>query len=141
VPKVTMSNKVSARPEAIWQAIGSFGAIANWHPMIERAETDGSGSGSTRTLHLLGGGKLVERLEQENPGERRYIYTIVDGPLPVRDYRSEIKVSDNGDGTSTIEWSSSFESTTSDTNSAVKSIEDIYRAGLDNIQKLYGMGR
>ena len=141
MPKITMSNKVAARPETIWQAIGSFGAIANWHPMIERAETAGAGSGSTRTLHLVGGAKLIERLEQENPGERRYSYSLVDGPLPIRDYKSEIKVSDNGDGTSTIEWSSSFEPTTGDANASVKTIEDLYRAGLDNIQKLYGMGR
>ena len=141
MPKVTMSNRVAASPEAIWQVMGGFGAMANWHPLVERTETDGSGTGSVRTLHLVGGGKLVERLEQEQPNERRYSYSIIDGPLPVRNYSADIRVSDNGDGTSAVEWSSSFEPTAADPTTAIKAIEDVYRAGLDNLQKMFSLGR
>jgi hypothetical protein len=141
MPKVTVSNRVAAKPDMIWQAIGSFGGIADWHPMVERAETTGKGEGSVRTLHLVGGGKLVEKLEQSNAGERRYSYTIVEGPLPVQGYSSEVHVVDNGDGTSTVEWSGSFETLAADPKDVIKSVEDIYRTGLDNLQKLYGIGR
>ena len=38
--------------------------------------------------------------------ERLYRYSITESPLPISDYVAEIRVKDNGDGTSTVEWSS-----------------------------------
>jgi hypothetical protein len=139
--KVTVSNRVAAKPDMLWQSIGSFGAMADWHPMIEKVEVKGSGKGSLRTLHLRGGGKLIEKLEKSSDDDRRYSYSIVEGPLPVKGYSAEIHVSDNGDGSSTVEWTGEFEPAAADTNSVVKAVEDIYKAGLENLQKLYGISR
>ena len=108
MPKVTMSTPVAMNADALWQAMGSFAAIGNWHPMMEQVETDGENKGSMRTLQLIGGAKLVERLEEVSPTERLYRYSIIESPLPISNYFSEIRVKDNGDGTSTVEWSSDF---------------------------------
>ena len=109
MPKVTMSTPVAMNADALWQAMGSFAAIGNWHPMMEKVEAEGEKKGSMRTLQLIGGAKLVERLEEVSPTERLYRYSIIESPLPISNYFSEIRVKDNGDGTSTVEWSSDFE--------------------------------
>ncbi len=95
-----------------------------------------------RTLQLIGGAKLVERLEEVSPTERLYRYSIIESPLPITDYFSEIRVKDNGDGTSTVEWSSDFNvsSSTGETD-VVKTVQEVYQAGLDNLSKLYGFKR
>ena len=45
-------------------------------------------------------------------------------------------------GTSTVEWSSDFEvnSSTGETD-VVKTVQEVYQAGLDNLTKLYGFKR
>ncbi len=144
MPKVTMSTPVAMNADALWQAMGSFAAIGDWHPMVEKVESKGEQKGSVRTLHLIGGAKLVERLEELSPRERLYRYSITDSPLPISNYVSEIRVKDNGDGTSIVEWSSDFTvntSTPTGENDVVKTIQEVYRAGLDNLSRLYGLRR
>jgi mxaD protein len=141
MPKVTMSTPVAMNADALWQSIGSFAAIGHWHPMMERVDTDGETKGSLRTLRLIGGAKLVERLEEVSPTERLYRYSILESPLPISDYFAEIRVKDNGDGTSTVEWSSDFKVNSSSERDVVKTVQEVYQAGLDNLGKLYGFGR
>jgi mxaD protein len=135
-----MSTPVAMSADSLWQAIGSFAAIGQWHPLIETVESKGDEKGSTRTLRL-GGATLVERLEEISPKERLYRYSILESPLPIRNYVSEIRVKDNGDGSSTVEWSSDFSVSTGNENDVVKTIQEVYRAGLDNLTKLYGFKR
>ena len=139
MPKVTMSTPVAMNPKALWDAMGKFSAIGDWHPAIEKADADGESQGSVRTLALVGGGKITERLEEVSDTERVYRYSIMDSPLPVANYNSEIRVKDNGDGTSVVEWSSNFDASGAPENDAVKTIQGVYQAGLDNLAKLYGM--
>ena len=138
MPKVSLSTSIAARPDQLWQVMGGFGQIADWHPAIEKADLQGDGKGSVRTLHLVGGGTLTEKLEEISPSERVYRYSILSGPLPVADYHATIRVKDNGDGTSTVEWSSDFEAKGAPEPDAVKTIQGIYQAGFDNLQKMYG---
>ena len=141
MPKVTMSTPVAMNADALWQSIGSFAAIGHWHPMMERVDTDGETKGSLRTLRLIGGAKLVERLEEVSPTERLYRYSILESPLPISDYFAEIRVKDNGNGTSTVEWSSDFKVNSNSERDVVKTVQEVYQAGLDNLGKLYGFGR
>lgn len=137
--KVTMSTSVAANADMLWQAVGSFSAIGQWHPLVEVLKSDGDGKGSTRQLRLANGAVLQERLEEVSPGERLHRYSLLQGPLPIRDYVAEIRVKDNGDGTSTVEWSSDFTVTQGPEADIAKSIQDLYQAGLDNLKKIYGM--
>ncbi|MEO1019888.1 MAG: SRPBCC family protein [Pseudomonadota bacterium] len=139
MPKVTMTTELANSPEAVWQAIGQFSAIGHWHPQVHSVSADGETKGSTRVLDLVGGGKIVEKLVETDPSERVYTYSIESGPLPVADYISVIKVKDNGNGTSSVEWSSEFKAKGVPENDAVNAIQEIYQQGLDNISKLYGM--
>lgn len=138
MPKVTMSTPVAMNADALWQAMGSFAAIGDWHPMIEKVESKGESKGSMRTLHMIGGAKLVEQLEEISPTERLYRYSITESPLPISNYVSEIRVTDNGDGTSTVEWSSDFVVNSPNENDVVKTIQEVYQSGLTNLQKMYG---
>ena len=141
MPKVTMSTPVAMNADALWDAIGRFAAIGDWHPMIEKVDAEGEQKGSVRTLQLIGGAKLVERLEEISPTERLYRYSLTESPLPISNYFSEIRVKDNGDGSSTVEWSSDFAVKGGNETDVVKTIQEVYQAGLDNLTRLYGFKR
>lgn len=135
--KVRMETKLAASPEILWQTIGGFNALPAWHPAVAKSESTGETKGSTRTLSLVGGGSIVERLEELSPTERVYRYSIVSGPLPVADYAAEIRVIDNKDGTSTVEWSSEFQPKNASEPDAIKAIQGVYQAGFDNLRKMF----
>jgi hypothetical protein len=136
--KVKVDTKLQVAADALWRSIGSFNALPSWHPAIATSEATGEGKGSTRTLGLAGGGTVVERLDEADPARRSYRYSILSGPLPVADYVSELQVRDNGDGTSTVEWSSDFQPKGTSEADAVSTMQGVYQAGLDNLRKMFG---
>jgi mxaD protein len=136
--KVNMESKVNVGADVLWNTIGGFNALPAWHPAVQSSESTGDNAGSTRTLNLVGGGQIVERLETVSKDEKRYRYSIVSSPLPVLNYEAELQVKDNGDGTSTVAWSSNFQPAGTTENDAVKAIQGVYQAGLDNLRKMFG---
>lgn len=135
---VKLDTRLPVAADALWRVIGGFNALPQWHPAVASSEATGESAGAKRTLSLAGGGSIVEELEGADSADRSYRYSILSGPLPVADYHSELKVVDNGDGTSTVEWSSRFEPKNASEQDAVKAIQGVYQAGLDNLRKLYG---
>jgi hypothetical protein len=136
--KVRMETKLNIPADTLWKTIGGFNALPDWHPAVAKSEATGELKGSTRTLNLAGGGTLVERLEDLNAADKLYRYSILSGPLPVADYVAEIHVKDNGDATSTVEWSSDFKPKDATEGDAVKAIQGVYQAGFDNLKKMFG---
>ena len=65
-------------------------------------------------------------------------YSIVDGPLPVTDYHSTIKVTAGDDGTCTVDWTGQFNPDGADDETAKKIIAGIYTAGLSALKKRFG---
>lgn len=138
MPKVSMQTELDVPAQQVWDLIGGFNALPDWHPAIEHSELENGGK--VRKLSLAGGGTIVEKLEQIDDNERVYTYSIIDSPLPVSDYTATIRVRRDADGNSTVvEWSSSFEACGAPENEAVKAIEDIYQAGFENLKRIFGM--
>jgi len=139
MPKVSMSVPLPASAEQVWQLIGHFNALPDWHPAIEKSEVKGKGKGSVRTLKLVGGGTIEEKLEQLDDNGHAYSYTIVSSPLPVANYSATIRVHPNPDGEGcTVEWASDFEAAGVPQSDAMATMQNIYQSGLDNLRKMFG---
>ena len=134
--KVNMTTDLDVAADKLWSLIGGFNALPDWHPGIEKSELQEEGS--TRKLTLSGGGTIIEKLVKNSPEERIYSYTIEDSPLPVSNYHAEIKVKDNGEGKSSVEWSSEFSAEGAPEDDAIEVIQGIYQAGFDNLKKIFG---
>lgn len=137
--KVNMSTEIDASAEAVWKIIGGFNSLPDWHPGVQKSELERGGV--MRKLSLLGGGSIIERLEHFDNNDRVYTYSIIDAPLPVRNYVASIRVKDAPSGKALVEWSSDFEPASGATSDdAVRAVQGIYQAGLDNLRKMFGMG-
>lgn len=138
MPDVTMRTHLPVSSDQVWRLIGGFNALPDWHPLVAKSELEGGGS--LRKLTLPTGETIVEKLEHSDDDARTYTYSIVDSPLPVSSYNATIKVSDDADGKGcTVEWSSGFEAS-GDENTAIKAVQGIYEAGLQNLEKMFGKG-
>lgn len=137
--KVDLQTEVPVSPDRLWKLIGGFNALPDWHPAVEKSKLEQDGEITLRRLTLAGGGSIVERLEDSNDGEHTYRYSIVESPLPVAEYISTIRVSPSADGTrSIVHWTSEFTPAGASEEEAAKAVEGIYRAGFENLKKLFG---
>lgn len=124
------ASKQSTQPvDAVWQKVGDFCGIAQWHPAI--AKCDLSADKKERTLTLKGGGTIVEKLVRWSDKTHSYTYRIVSGPLPVADYESTLHVRAAKSGTgSVITWRGHYSAKGASEADAKKAIDGVYEAGL-----------
>ena len=132
---VSSSAVVEATPDKVWEQIGDFCAIQNWHPAVSTCEQMEEGGATYRILTTTDGGTIKEKLVEQT--ETSYTYEIIESPLPVENYQSTISIAPEGAGTK-INWSSSFDAKGASDDEASSVIEGIYKAGLDEIAKTSG---
>ena len=101
--------QISAPADAVWAQLSDFSSIKPGGP-VETVSYEGEGVGMVRTIGM-GGGSVVERLEAHDDASRTFTYAIIneDGPLPFSNYSATVSITDNGDGTSTVDWTGTFE--------------------------------
>ena len=136
--KVSMSTNLGVSADQLWNMIGGFHSISDWHPAIEKCDIEEDGKVTLRRLSLAGGGEIVERLERSDDDERSYSYSIVSSPLPVGNYQSTIRVIEGEGGNAKVQWSSEFDSAGVPDTDVTKIVEGIDSAGLDNLKKMFG---
>jgi Polyketide cyclase / dehydrase and lipid transport len=131
---LTRSVEVNAAPAAVWSVIGSFCAIKDWLPPVGTCIEDGK-SPPTRTLVTKDGkASFVKTQTARNEKEYSYSYAFVSSPLPVRNYRSTIKVTAKGDGVSVVTWTGTYTPDSGKEKDAIDALSGVYEAGLAGIQ-------
>ncbi|MDO6459093.1 SRPBCC family protein [Granulosicoccaceae sp. 1_MG-2023] len=137
--KVSTEQELNVSAEKVWELIGNFNALPQWHPAVEKSEL--SEGGTIRTLSLVGGGQIIEKLEKIRDGVFEYSYSIVDSPLPVSDYTSTLRIRQGDDDNScVVEWGGRFNPAAgTSVSEAEKAVMGIYQAGFDNLKKIFGM--
>ena len=105
--KVDESVVINAPPEKVWAVVQNFHDMS-WDPDV--ASTDGNGENtvnSTRTLHMKGGGELVQTLEAYKPEKHSYsVFMPHNDPkvLAVADFSSQLSVTAADNDMSTVEY-------------------------------------
>jgi len=144
--KVTEEVAIDAAPQAVWEKVKDFDALAKWHPAVKASPaTDGNNVGSRRTLTLDGGGTVLEELEGYSDADRKYNYRMKDpGPIPVSNYTSTLEVKEGVGGKgSIVAWRGAFyrgypnndPPPEKNDEAAIAAITGIYKAGLANLKK------
>ena len=129
-------DSINADIEAVWAELGNFSGIKAG-PGIDSVDYEGEGVGMTRSINMSNG-SVVERLHLHDPENKIFAYSIIneDSVLPFADYSATIRLSDNGDGTTSVDWTSQFESRGIGEEKAVKLASGIYGNAINNAKKL-----
>ena len=126
------SKDTSAPPAKAWAAIGDFCGISAWHPALEKCELSKKDGATLRTLTLKGGGTIIEQLVAQDDKTMTQTYVILEGVLPVANYKSTLKVLPKGDG-ATYDWSGTFDAKGVADAESKKVITGVYTAGVDSL--------
>lgn len=138
MPTVAESVRIPMHADMLWLRIGAFGSLGAWHPLLRRVESEGDHVGARRFLETRQGGRQEERLALYDSARHSYNYILESSPLPVRDYEGEFEIIDEDMAMSRVLWTAYFEADAAAEAGAVEAVRGFFRAGLDNLQKLYG---
>jgi len=132
--EVKKRREAPGTPAGVWEVVGGFCAIKNWHPAVAECDEISEGDDVFRILTLKDGGKIKELLT--NKGDTSYSYEIVQSPLPVKNYKATLMVGED-DEPERIEivWKSEFDANGVSDDEAAKIIAGIFEDGVKAIKK------
>jgi len=107
--KVSVSKQINVPAKKVWNALSSFRGIENYSP-IASSTTSGKGKGATRTCVMPDGAKINEILNFADDSKMEMQYIITDGPFPITNYVSDVKVTEVDPTISNVTWECTFES-------------------------------
>ena len=129
-------DSIKADIESVWAELGNFSGVKAG-PGIESVDYEGEGVGMTRSINMSNG-SVVERLDVHDGENKIFTYSIIneDSVLPFANYSATIRLSDNGDGTTGVDWTGQFEARGVEEEKAVKLASGIYSNAIKNAKKV-----
>ncbi len=121
-------------PDKVWAVIGQFGGM--WHPLFASIKLTGAGVSQLRTIELIDGKQIVERLESMDNSKRLYRYTNVSG-MGVVDYTGTLDVKPKGSGSS-VEWRVQFLADNQPTLIVSTIVSTLLKTGFEALKKRFG---
>src|SRR5262245_25005643 len=106
--KISVNQDYAASAADVWQKLSDFGGLAGWMPGVESCEVKGEGIGAVRTLKM-GPMKVVEKLESFDADRRSLSYSLIEGPMPLRNFRGAIEVTERSPTGCRVDWSAAFD--------------------------------
>jgi carbon monoxide dehydrogenase subunit G len=132
--EVKVEQEIAASADQVWKLMRDFGGLKAWNPGIDSVEVTGEGVGAVRTIKM-GGITIKERLEHLDDAGRTFRYSIIEGPVPARDYLATVQVEEAGPARTRIVWGSRFEPQGASVADLTGLFEGIYKGGISSLQK------
>jgi hypothetical protein len=132
---VADSVDLAASPDQVWASIGKFANLM-WHPLVASVRLTGTGVGQLRTIELIDGKQVIERLVAVDDSQRLYRYTNVCG-LPVMDYTGTLDLKPKRSGSS-VEWRVQFLADNQPTLIVRTIVATLLKTGFEALAKRFG---
>lgn len=135
--EVQQTIEVAAPPQAVWEEVGGFCSIADWHPDVASCRLEEDDLTTYRTVETTTGEVFREQLMEEDGESQFYSYSLVESPWPVTGLVSEFEVAPGPDATSVIVWQAQFSTLAVDEDEAADDLARLYRNGLEGIRAMF----
>ncbi len=131
---VSVVGAINAPADEVWQSVRDFGGFDTYSPLVARCTLDGEGVGAIRTVYGRDGDQMREQLLRLDDAARTLSYTIIDADTPWRQYLSTMRVCDDGEGRTTLEWSGTCDPAMPE-EEARRILEYVYDVGLAGLKQ------
>ena len=130
---------IQAPAREVWETIRKFNRVEKFLPAVASCIVEGSGVGARRICTLQDGSKVFERLVTLDEQKQVLRYSVTQSHLPFESYLGTVKVTDSGDDTCAVEWSSTFDAVGLPEAEVTAMIEDLYAQAIEGLEKLHGV--
>jgi uncharacterized protein YndB with AHSA1/START domain len=145
MPKVFVSTVINAPIERVWRVTSDFNGLPAWMPgmkgsVIEPGKKAGE-IGAVRKLGMAGTKDVLrERLEALSPEEFLISYSVLEGPLPVKNIRTSLRLRPITDSYGTLgEWSTQFDTEKGKEAEGEQFMARVFGAGFRALKKHLGV--
>lgn len=139
--RVMVSTMVNAPIERVWEIIRDFNGLPKWMGGMEQSEIEGGGDptevGAIRSVTLAGSDqKLREKLVELSDTEYVITYAVLEGPIPVKDVVTRIKLRRVTDTNTTYgEWSSEFRTEPGGEQEGIDFLTRVFKGGWRQLKR------
>ena len=148
MPRVYVSTVIPAPIDRVWELIGDFNALPAWHPMVAGCTIEeGHPSkliGCVRAIEVKDDGGIIrEQLVTLSDQEHLCRYSILSGPMAVRNYLATMWLLPVTVSNQTYaQWEAHFETEPEDRQEMQDLVTSIFSEGFEGVvQKLGGSFR
>ena len=145
MPKVFVSTVINAPIERVWRVASDYNGLPSWMPgmkdsVIEPGKTEKE-VGAVRKLSMLGSKDILrERLEALSPEDFLISYSVLEGPLPVKNIRTSMRLRPITDTYGTLgEWSTEFDTEKGKEQEGQEFMTRVFNAGFRALKKHLGV--
>ena len=140
---LNLSVSLTTPAEKVWDVIGNFNGLPDWHPWVSRSFLEPAAAGVGRRVTIDGGKagprELTERLVSFDASKFEYAYTIIAGPIPFKNYVGVFKVIPSGRDQCVFEYRGAFEAAQGFTDeAAMERVRSFYEAATKHLPNLFG---
>jgi polyketide cyclase/dehydrase/lipid transport protein len=119
---------IAATPDKVWDVVGDFNGLSEWHPFVPPSTIEGGGDantpGAVRSFAIDGEVLSREELIAHDASAHRLEYKLIQAPLPITDYHATFEVRPHPDGSEVV-WSASY----AGADEVVATVEEIFAEG------------
>jgi hypothetical protein len=127
--EVTETGSFAVPADRLWTLVADFGGLADIMDGVEECRLEGEGVGAKRFIPGAAG-TVVESLDVFEPENRTLVYSIIEGPLPFKDYSARMVVTEDGPEACTLTWTGTFEAAGIPVEKAERLAGRIYQGGI-----------
>jgi uncharacterized protein YndB with AHSA1/START domain len=142
---VLVSTVINAPVERVWQVVRDFNGLPSWMAGMKASAIEGGKDatevGAVRRVTLDGGGgTLRERLEQLSESDLQITYSVLEGPLPVKDVVTSMRLRPITDMFWTYaEWTSQFTPEPGKEKEGKQYLTRVFNAGFRQLKRHLGV--
>ena len=139
MPKVLVKHRFQASAADAWRKLGRFSAIADWQSLVESCVSEEREDGFYRVMLMKDCSMFTERLEAFSHAARYLSYSIISGPLPIKNYVSDFMIIPNGShsGQCDLVWRAWYDVPATSDSARIKSeLEELFGNGIIGMCRL-----
>jgi hypothetical protein len=131
------SVELAAAPDEVWSLIRKFDAT--WHPQVARVRVTGTGIGQLRTIEMVDGTQIVQRLEVIDDAKRFVRYTNIAG-IPVSHHTATLEVTPEGSGC-VVNWRAEYLANNRPDGAVKRMVLPLFKTGLESLKSRFGAAK
>ncbi|WP_188309791.1 SRPBCC family protein [Streptomyces sp. CBMA123] len=138
---MTVSTVVEAPAERVWELVGDFHALGDWHPHLPASRLGngltGNAIGTVRVFDL-DGVVLTETLVAYDDEARSYTYSFPDGTFHFNGYRATLRVTPVTElGAGFVEWGVTYDIEAEHREESTERVHGVFTTGLAALRERF----
>ncbi|NEP56367.1 MAG: SRPBCC family protein [Symploca sp. SIO2G7] len=141
--RVFTSAVIYAHIDKVWMKMRDFNGMPNWHPAITNSyiENDEPSDkvGCIRNFNFKEGGNIREKLLALSDLDYLCSYSIVESPIPLKNYVATFQLKPITDGNITYaQWTATFDCDSQEEDNLIKLIGDgVFQTGFNSLNQIF----